>query len=472
MADHLTAEQIRRYGARAMTPAERIEISDHLAVCETCRQSLSSTRRTESAAPEGHHGDSGSKGVAEEAVVQVVATEMRSGLQEEPPHLTYEEMAGYVDGGASGVEREIVEGHLQHCAPCREEVRDLQAFRAVLSTAPDTPLQPTGASTRLPFGERLKALFAPLRPGLALRWTGAAAAVILAFAVGRTSRPGLPPGPTEAEIQRRILALKQDRDAREATLRQEQKVLADRARKAENALLTAQRKTQGPQPLLPTGDYRNRPVEVSPGNYVLLTPIGKAEKKVLDREQISLSAGINELMSDTPHYMGGPNEPSPMPLKSPVGTFVQTTRPKFVWESVSGAATYEITLQDLDSNTLETGKLTGTAWTPRRKTLQKGQTYKWSVTALDNAGVALPHLATEAFFQVLTDAEATKVDRALQRYGDSQLLRGIVFANNGLLDEAEAAFRAALKTDPADKKATALLKDLRIRRERREGVKG
>ncbi|MFP5245901.1 MAG: anti-sigma factor family protein, partial [Thermoanaerobaculia bacterium] len=44
-------------------------------------------------------------------------------------HLTYDEIEAWIDGRATDVERELVEGHIELCALCRTEVRDLERVR-------------------------------------------------------------------------------------------------------------------------------------------------------------------------------------------------------------------------------------------------------------------------------------------------------------------------------------------------------
>src|SRR5437773_1874779 len=46
----------------------------------------------------------------------------------EPSHPTFDEMAGYVDGTLDAISREIVSTHVEDCARCRRELRDLSAF--------------------------------------------------------------------------------------------------------------------------------------------------------------------------------------------------------------------------------------------------------------------------------------------------------------------------------------------------------
>lgn len=57
-------------------------------------------------------------------------------------HLSHEEKSSYVDGKADTVLREIIEGHIALCSMCANEIRELRAFRAMLSTYPQEVLAP------------------------------------------------------------------------------------------------------------------------------------------------------------------------------------------------------------------------------------------------------------------------------------------------------------------------------------------
>src|SRR5262249_53038344 len=51
-------------------------------------------------------------------------------------HLAYQQMADYVDGAVSDVDRELVDSHLEFCRSCTQEVRDLEATRASIAEPP------------------------------------------------------------------------------------------------------------------------------------------------------------------------------------------------------------------------------------------------------------------------------------------------------------------------------------------------
>jgi anti-sigma factor RsiW len=109
MLTHVTARQIEQYRNKAMPPEELLAFDRHLAQCAGCREQLSSKRDV---------------------------SKLLDGLQAEadsPQHLTYDQMAAYIDAKAADIDREIVETHVELCDRCASELGDLAAFAQVMS---------------------------------------------------------------------------------------------------------------------------------------------------------------------------------------------------------------------------------------------------------------------------------------------------------------------------------------------------
>src|SRR2546429_3041139 len=105
-ASHPTEDQFARFRRRALASSELLEISDHLAVCDACRERLF---HEEQAGPQ-----------------------LRALRIELSAHLEYEEIAAV----AEGVVGAGVATHIEGCAPCRAEVEELRRFRSELKRAP------------------------------------------------------------------------------------------------------------------------------------------------------------------------------------------------------------------------------------------------------------------------------------------------------------------------------------------------
>jgi hypothetical protein len=110
---HLTPNEAKAYLHRSLTPEERWKIDLHLSSCPACRRRV----RLDT---------------VEEQAVAFLEADLQFALQEEDPHLAYEEMEDYLENRADAIAREIVEGHIDLCALCAAELRELQEFRLLV----------------------------------------------------------------------------------------------------------------------------------------------------------------------------------------------------------------------------------------------------------------------------------------------------------------------------------------------------
>ena len=104
MSGHVTAEQIGQYRAKSLPPGELPAVDRHLAHCEECRSRL-----------------------ADDAEVSKLLNGLAA-IAKAPEHLSYDQMADYVDQKSADPDREIVESHAEICARCEAELTALAAF--------------------------------------------------------------------------------------------------------------------------------------------------------------------------------------------------------------------------------------------------------------------------------------------------------------------------------------------------------
>ena len=129
---HLTEEELRSYAKRTLPTNGLVRTDRHLASCASCRQKLR---------------ELGSE-VSLPADVPAI---------DAPLHLTFEQMTAFIDGQASGTERERVETHALICKQCAQELKGLQAFEVTFAQ------QPAAAAAKV---ERRVVAAVP-RPGIA-----------------------------------------------------------------------------------------------------------------------------------------------------------------------------------------------------------------------------------------------------------------------------------------------------------------
>jgi hypothetical protein len=425
LLEHLSEQMIERYRRRSLPADELFAVDDHLSSCETCRVRASPLEQPERA-----------------------FTALRTSLtaaDAAAAHLSYEQMAGLVDGDLDDVQKEIVGTHLDLCAVCDGELRDLRAFKseieAVDQRAPVLVEQPTLWQRLSPFG-----------PNYRWAWGAAVASlVILFFAVAAlvyfkqkhtqnfaerarttpqpTGQPSPVMTPSVSETENADVALEMNDGSRRITL-------------------DKQGKLSGLEALPPSSQ---RAVSTALVNGRIDTPSSLA----------AISAKRGTLM--------GGADAVPFQLTSPLGEIIRQDRPTFRWRPLSGAGTYTVSVLDSNYNIVATSpSLTVTEWRPSRA-LPRGVVYSWQVTAhKDGQEIIAPAPpAPEAKFKVLDGAQFSEIRRAEAAYPDSHLTRGVLYAEAGLLEEAEREFRLLVKSNPNSETARKLLQQVRTLRRSR-----
>ncbi len=123
MSKHVTAEQIAQYKSKLISPGELLAFDRHISQCGECRSQLASPARVRT-------------------LFSGLAAAARS-----PEHLSYDQMAGYVDGKCDDPDREIVESHVEFCERCATELGDLAAFAETLAATADSEPAPLLSQT-------------------------------------------------------------------------------------------------------------------------------------------------------------------------------------------------------------------------------------------------------------------------------------------------------------------------------------
>jgi hypothetical protein len=147
---------------------------------------------------------------------------------------------------------------------------------------------------------------------------------------------------------------------------------------------------------------------------------------------------------------------------------VQSDCPTFRWQPLDGATSYTVTVvnEANDRTAAKSDPLTGTEWTVPTP-LPRGGIYRWFVTALkDGQEVQSPNKAgVTARFKVLEQKKFEELESAKKKYAHSPLTLGILYAQAGLLDEAEREFQTLLNANPKSPIARKLLKNVRALRQ-------
>src|SRR5215204_6196616 len=128
----------------------------------------------------------------------------------------------------------------------------------------------------------------------------------------------------------------------------------------------------------------------------------------------------------------------------------------------NGAQSYTVAVTDAELNEVATSPpLNATEW-QIPKPLKQGGIYSWQVTALkDGVKITSPVLpAPQAKFKVIDRTTSEMLQQTQRAYPDSHLTLGVLYAEAGLLDEAEQELRVLARDNPRASVAQKLLRQV------------
>jgi len=419
--EHLTQKQVEDYSRNNLPATELLAVSDHLDECDLCR------KRVES----GLNGDSAFFALHDEAFGEnSVST----------AHLTSDQTAGYVDKNLNGDALQVVTDHLGSCEQCALAVEDLRAFRNEIAPSLDREYRPivpvaTGSSWR----ERFASIF---RVSPVPAFAGAALAVMLlmfiAWVVWRTPKNGKPeevvvvPSPSVQPIPASVPSVQPESVAVVAKLNDGAGVVS----------LDQRGKLSGAENL--------------PSGYQDLL------KKALTGQKIEKSSQLQGLTRPPSALMGSSDPAREFSVIEPGGNVLLSDRPTFRWSKMEGATGYVVEVYDDQFKLVNSSpQVTDLRWTVTQA-LPRGHVYSWQVKASkDGQETTSPRPpAPQAKFRVLDQAKANELARAKRAYGSSHLTLGLLYAEAGLLREAEAEFRLLRRANPDSEIAQRLLRQI------------
>jgi hypothetical protein len=180
--------------------------------------------------------------------------------------------------------------------------------------------------------------------------------------------------------------------------------------------------------------------------------------KALQKQQAEIS-GLAELNKKSDKLMGDNDENYPFTLLGPVGKVVETDRPTFQWKPLAGATSYTVGIYDSSFNEVtKSGAITKTEWTMTHS-LERGRIYFWQVAAIkDGEEIKSPRPPAQLMrFKVLEREKAESLEQAKRTSGDSHLVLGTLYAQAGMLEEAQREFKSLVEANPKSIVAQKLL---------------
>jgi hypothetical protein len=322
--------------------------------------------------------------------------ELREAEAEAP---TFDELAAYVEGRLSPLERAELEERFADDLTLRREVELLRELHNQLAR-PQAPMRQSRA------------------------WMGlVAAAAVAAIASWLVLRPGQKPGATvPAPPSPAPIAAWDDGGAR--------------------VVLSADGAVAG-----------------LPG----LDPDLRSSVAAAMRGQLPSPSGLDSLRTGRSALMGRGEDAAPFAPEAPVGTRVPTPRPTFRWSRHPDATAYEVKVFDRDFNEqAASGPIHATEWQPPRP-LAAGRVLLWQVTARTSRGrVSVPAAPQpEARFEVADGARMARVASRREAAPSSHLVAALAFLEAGLLDDAGTELAALAAANPSEPQVSALRDRLR-----------
>lgn len=461
MTEHLSTQLIERYQQRSLSPAELLEADDHFAACEACRQQLDETSSLQA------------------AFTALDAELSPTGMESD--HLSDEQIDAYLDDELDEVEREIVESHLNYCANCEAEMRDLRAFDAQMAAYPPkvyAPVAPPSLRQRLVAFSGLSSL----REKIPSFWHSPVHSFPLQLAV--TSVAAVMLGGVLLILTGSMRTKVVDLQARVNQLQQENAELQQNYQTAKTAAADLQaqlaqlRQTHSQQTpdsssqvVLALNDSGRQVTLDKEGNFTGLESLPPSYQQVikgaLTAQRVTQPPMLADLIGKAGTLMGGAGDSVPFALLSPVGIVVQTTRPTLRWHPLNGVSGYIVTVFDANFNEVAASQsLSVTEWTVPHS-LERGKLYSWQVVALKDGQEVLSPTppVPKPKFRVLDQKKANELTRVRRTSADSHLTLGILYAQAGILDEAERELQALRQANPQSPVAQKLLGSVRAMRQ-------
>jgi hypothetical protein len=191
-----------------------------------------------------------------------------------------------------------------------------------------------------------------------------------------------------------------------------------------------------------------------PSNYQNLV------KRALSTGKIEKSPQLQGLTRASSSLMGSNNQQREFSVLEPLGNVLLTNQPTFRWSLAEGATAYVVEVYDEKFTPVATSpQLTTLTWTT---TLPRGSVYSWQVKAIKpGEEITSPRPpAPQAKFRILDQAKANELAQARRTHASSHLTLGLLYADAGLLREAEQEFRLLQRANPNSDLARNLLRQV------------
>jgi hypothetical protein len=397
MTEHPSSQVLEQYAGRTLSPDDFLSVHQHVSSCPVCAAHESATTRAED--------------------YSNLLTALMPSAEDEPYHLSAEELSSYVDDTLDEIDRENALSHIEVCNECRAKAAERQTSPAAgwwkVHVLQSRPVQ-IAALVLLTLAvisfvvwrarNRHEPLQAPLQNGPQPPQSVAAVS------------------PSPLESQPEVVLSLQD-GGREIRLN------------------------------------KNGELE---GLEHLSPALQKTIKAALVNQALEKPADLEELKGKESVLLGGGSEGRPFELTGPIASVLLENQPTFRWRPLEGATGYVVAVLDAQLDEVATSEvLTTLEWRIPKKL--SGGIYSWQVTAIkDGQRIVSPVLpAPEAKFKILDSRSVSEIARARRGFPNSHLVLGVVYAKAGLIEEARRELTLLQKLNPQAPIVVKLLDQLR-----------
>lgn len=437
--EHLTDQQVEAYRDRTLDANAGSALASHLAACDPCLRRVIDTA----------HVDVAYSSLKESLILRP---------EEEPFHLSREELKRYAQGQADQADRTIFESHLDDCLDCSRLAEDLSLVAPAVATG-EAIGEPRPATTSLwprflGSWRRSPSLRPVYLGGIALvivsatllilsirsRYSSGGAQVSAPQAASSDTRDQNQPGTTPPGAQ--------------PGAQPGDEIVSDTPERPKEIVVSL---VDGS--LEVTLDKQGK----LSGLDGMSKPIQSAVQHALSTKEIEKPRVLDQLESQRIILLGEPSDSTPIALLAPIGVVSLYDRPTFRWQPLTGATNYRISIYDSNFNRVVQSSPQATNTWRAPAPLKRGSTYFWEISGLkDGQEITSPVApAPRAQFRIVDAKTAGEINQVSRTRPDSRLVLGILYARAGLLDDAEREFQLLVNANPSSEVAGRLLSRVR-----------
>ncbi len=399
--EHLNENELKQYGESNLSPREFLRLQAHLETCEGCQRRLAEMFPN----------------IAEREEVLLIE-DLQADVKYDF-HLNYDEhLKPFIYENISVIDKEIVESHVEVCAVCREDLRDLLNFHRELEQ--EREIRELSKSH---WWTQIANWFSA--PNRKILWL-ACATILLCVGAGLA-----------------WLFLSKPTD--------------EIAKKPSNAAVIENDQT------VSNININQMPIPINQNTVTSKADSNSENQNAIETPKepevanLVLPKFLNDLRINENETLRGNNDSPTQKITviSPNATIIRDSSPILIWQNVPNIENYEITVFDENDNRI--AKFENVKGNSQRiSNLLKGKIYQWQVSAksvLEN-GKQTDFIGQGKFY-IISQADENKINQA-----KNSLEKGKAFAEAGLLAEAASQFRQYLKQNPNSENAKKFLRQI------------